>query len=117
MTQIKGDGETHPYLSKNDEFADYETWDIGNLDISELKKNEMLKGEYACSALKIGLQLEKQFGTNPYKIGLIGSTDSHTGLATAQEDNFFGKHSGGEPNKGRYLHPMPKVKWGEKETG
>ena len=113
VTQIKGDGETHPYLSKNDEFADYETWDIGNLDISELKTNEMLKGEYARSALKTGLQLEKKLGTNPYKFGLIGSTDSHTGLATAQEDNFFGKHSGGEPNKDRYLHPMAKVEKGE----
>ncbi len=112
-TQIKGDGETHPFLSKNDEFADYETWDIGNLDISELKKNKMLKGEYARSALKMGLKLEKKFGTNPYKFGMIGSTDSHTGLATAQEDNFFGKHSGGEPNKERYLHPMAKVAKGE----
>jgi len=112
-TQIKGDGETHPFLSKNDEFADYETWDIGNLDISELKTNKMLKGEYARSALKMGLKLEKKFGTNPYKFGMIGSTDSHTGLATAQEDNFFGKHSGGEPNKERYLHPMAKVAKGE----
>jgi len=108
-TQIKGDGETHPYLSTNDEFADYETWDVGNLDLSELKKKEMLRGEYARSALKTGLQLEKKFGTNPYKFGMIGSTDSHTGLATAQEDNFFGKHSGGEPNKDRYLHPMAKM--------
>lgn len=113
VTQIKGDGETHPYLSTNDEFADYETWDIGNLDISALKKKAMLKGEYARSALKTGLQLENKFGTNPYKFGLIGSTDSHTGLATAQEDNFFGKHSGGEPSKDRYLHPMAKVAKGE----
>ena len=109
VTQIKGDGETHPYLSKNDEFADYETWDQGNLDLSTLKKNEMLKGEYARSALKTGLKLEEKLGTNPYKFGMIGSTDSHTGLATAQEDNFFGKHSGGEPNKDRYKHPMAKV--------
>jgi hypothetical protein len=113
VTQIKGDGETHPYLSRNDEFADYETWDIGNLDISELKKNEMLKGEYARSALKTGLQLEKKLGTNPYKFGLIGSTDSHTALATAEEDNFFGKHSGGEPSKDRFKHPMAKVAKGE----
>jgi len=109
ITQIKGDGETHPYLSTNDEFADYETWDQGNLDLSALKKDEMLKGEYARSALKIGLELEKKFGTNPYKIGFIGSTDSHTGLATAEEDNFFGKHSGGEPSKDRYKHPMAKM--------
>lgn len=113
VTQIKGDGETHPYLSKNDEFADYETWDQGNLDLSALKKNKMLQHEYARSALKIGLRLEKKLDTNPYKFGMIGSTDSHTGLATAQEDNFFGKHSGGEPNKDRYKHPMAKM--GENE--
>ena len=109
VTQIKGDGEAHPFLSTNDEFADYETWDQGNLDLSELKKNEMLRGEYARSALKTGLQLENKFGTNPYQFGMIGSTDSHTGLATAEEDNFFGKHSGGEPNKDRYTHPMAKM--------
>ena len=109
VTQIKGDGETHPFLSKNDEFADYETWDVGNLDLSVLKKDEMLKYEYARSALKIGLQLEQRLGTNPYKFGMIGSTDSHTALAAVGEDNFFGKHSGGEPSKDRYLHPMAKV--------
>ncbi len=109
VTQIKGDGETHPFLSKNDEFADYGTWDQGNLDLSEVKKNEMLQHEYARSALKLGLRLEKNLGTNPYKFGMIGSTDSHTGLATAQEDNFFGKHSGAEPNKYRYKHPMAKM--------
>ena len=109
VTQIKGDGETHPYLSKNDEFADYETWAVGNLDLSELKTNEMLKGEYAREALKIGLALEQKLGTNPYQFGMIGSTDSHTGLATAEEDNFFGKHTGGEPNKDRYLHPMARI--------
>jgi hypothetical protein len=109
VTQIKGDGETHPYLSKNDEFADYETWAVGNLDLSELKKDEMLKGEYAREALKTGLELEERLGTNPYQFGLIGSTDSHTGLATAEEDNFFGKHTGGEPNKDRYKHPMARV--------
>jgi uncharacterized protein DUF3604 len=109
VTQIKGDGETHPFLSKNDEFADYETWAIGNLDLSVLKKNEMLRYEYARSALKIGLRLEDKLGTNPYQFGMIGSTDSHTALATAEEENFFGKHSGGEPNGERYNHPMAKV--------
>ncbi len=109
VTQIKGDGEAHPFLSPNDEFADYGTWDQGNLDLSVMKKNEMLQFEYARSALKIGLRLENKLGTNPYQFGLIGSTDSHTALATAEEDNFFGKHSGGEPNKDRYKHPMAKM--------
>ena len=109
VTQIKGDGETHPFLSKNDEFADYETWDQGNLDLSVIKENEMLQYEYARSALQLGLELEERLGVNPYKFGLIGSTDSHTGLATAEEENFFGKHSGAEPSPERWEHPMAQV--------
>lgn len=109
ITQIKGDGETHPVLSPNDEFANYETWDQGNLDLSTLKTDEMLYGEYGREALKRGLLLEEKFGVNPYKFGLVGSTDSHTSLASAQEDNFFGKHSGSEPGPERWEHPMAKV--------
>ena len=105
-TQIKGDGETHPFLSPNDEFADYENWDKGNLDMSEAKTDEMLQYEYTRSALKIGLKYKKELGTNPYKYGLIGSTDSHTSLATADEDNFFGKASNVEPSKDRWNHPF-----------
>ena len=108
-TQIKGDGETHPLLSPNDEFADYETWAIGNLDVSEAKTNDMLAGEYAREALKRGLALQQKLGTNPYQFGMIGSTDSHTSLATAQEDNFFGKHSGAEPGPERMTHPFMKT--------
>jgi len=108
-TQIKGDGETHPFLSPNDEFADYETWDQGNLDLSVAKKDEMLQYEYARTALQLGLQIEQRLGANPYKFGMIGSTDSHTGLATAEEENFFGKHSGAEPGPKRWEHPMAQV--------
>ena len=109
VTQIKGDSEAHPFLSPDDEFADYETWDQGNLDLSEVKENDMLQYEYARSALQIGLQLEEKLGVNPYKFGMIGSSDSHTGLATTQEDNFFGKHSGAEPNPKRWEHPMAQI--------
>jgi hypothetical protein len=112
-TQIKGDGETHPFLSPDDEFADYETWAIGNLDVSEAKTEDMLAGEYAREALKRGLAIETKLGTNPYKFGMIGSTDSHTSLATAEEDNFFGKHSGYEPNPHRMTHPFMKTDKGE----
>ena len=106
-TQIKGDGEAHPYLSPDDEFSDYETWDIGNLDtVPTVKTDDMLAGEYAREALKNGLVLEAKLGTNPYKFGMVGSTDSHTGLATAGEDNFFGKHTGAEPKPGRMEHPF-----------
>ena len=112
ITQIKGDGEAHPFLSPDDAFADYETWDAGNLDLSEAKKSEMLATEYGREALKNGLLLEARLGTNPYKFGLVGSTDSHTALATAEEDNFFGKHSGSEPSGERMLHPFTKTEQG-----
>lgn len=111
-TQMKGDSEAHPFLSPNDEFADYETWDKGNLDLSAPKQKSMLEFEYARSALKNGLKHEQRLGVNPYKFGLIGSTDSHTGLATADEDNFFGKTSAHEPNPERVTHPFVKVPGG-----
>ncbi len=106
ITQIKGDGEAHSFLSPDDAFADYETWDAGNLDLSAAKTEDMLQYEYAREALKNGLLLEKRFGTNPYKFGLIGSTDSHTGLATAEEENFFGKATNAEPSPRRMQHPF-----------
>ena len=116
VTQIKGDGEAHPLLSPNDEFADYETWDKGNLDLSSPKKDDMLQYEYARTALQIGLQLQQELGVNPYKFGMIGSTDSHTALATAEEENFFGKHSGTEPSPERIHHPMAETPSGRYES-
>jgi hypothetical protein len=109
VTQIKGDGETHPFLSPNDEFANFERWDKGNLDLTEKKKPEMLEFEYARSALRNGLKMEAELGVNPYKFGLIGSTDAHTALATADDDNFWGKTSSSEPNPGRATHPFVKT--------
>jgi hypothetical protein len=93
VTQIKGDGETHPLLSPDDEWADFETWDKGNLSLAGTipKQPGMLQHEYARAALKTGLQLEARTGVNPYKFGMIGSTDAHTSLATAAENNFWGK--------------------------
>lgn len=101
VTQIKGDGETHPFLSPNDEFADYERWDRSNLILSATKKPEMLEFEYARSALKNGLALEAALGVNPFQSGMIGSSDSHTGLSSVEEENFFGKHTGLEPSPTR----------------
>lgn len=105
-TQFKGDGEAHPILSPDDEFADFETWDLGNLDFSEAKADEMLAGEYAREALKRGLELEAELGTNPYAFGMIGSTDTHTSLSTAAENNYFGDHSGMEPRPQRATESM-----------
>jgi len=103
-TQIKGDGEAHSFLSPDDEFADYETWDLGNLDMSQAKTKDMLAGEYLRSGLKRGLEFEQKLGVNPYKVGQIGSTDSHTSLPAVEEENFFGKHSGVEPSPARAGH-------------
>ncbi|MDX1723812.1 MAG: DUF3604 domain-containing protein [Pseudomonas sp.] len=100
-TQTKGDGEAHPFLSPNDEFAAFETWDKGNLDGSVAKQKQMLEFEYVRSALKNGLKLERKLGTNPYKFGLIGSSDAHTGLAAMEEENFFGKTTPQEPSAER----------------
>jgi hypothetical protein len=103
-TQIKGDSEAHPFLSPEDEFADFDTWDASNLNGTQAKTQDMLQYEYAREALKTGLRLETEIGVNPYKMGMIGSTDSHTGMATAEEENFFGKHSGVEPEPNRWKH-------------
>ena len=103
VTQIKGDGETHPFLSPDDEFADFETWDKGNLALQGMipKEPGMLQYEYARAALKTGLQLEARTGVNPYKFGMIGSTDAHTSLATGAEKNFWGKATLVEPGMPR----------------
>jgi hypothetical protein len=108
ITQIKGDSESHPFLSPNDEFASFGDagWDKGNLTMQRAKTPDMLAGDYVREALKRGLAIEAKTGANPYKFGLIGSTDSHTSLATGDEDNFFGKHSGGEPNATRASAPQ-----------
>ncbi len=103
VTQQKGDAEAHPFLSPNDEFADFETWDRANINLVP-KTNDMLEYEYARSALKIGLEQEQKLGANPFKFGLIGSTDSHTILSTTREDNYFGKVAATEPSAERGEH-------------
>jgi hypothetical protein len=97
ITQMKGDGESHPALSPNDEFADYETWDKASFG-PQPKTPDMLPREYAREAFKRGLAYEIKLGANPFKFGVVGSTDSHTALSTAEEDNYFGKVTLLEPS-------------------
>ncbi|MGI9235438.1 MAG: DUF3604 domain-containing protein, partial [Woeseiaceae bacterium] len=99
VTQIKGDGETHPQLSPGDEFADFETWPPRIFDRGPSDE----RSNYARSALKLGLQQEAELGSNPFKFGMIGSTDSHTALATADEDIFWGKMGLQEPSPYRAM--------------
>ncbi len=109
VTQIKGDSETHPFLSPNDEFASYGVagWDKYNLSATKPMAESSYAGSYTREALKRGLILEGQTGANPFKFGMIGSSDTHTSLADVREKNFTGKHTGNEPNvKDRALAPQ-----------
>ncbi|GGO79324.1 hypothetical protein GCM10011348_13320 [Marinobacterium nitratireducens] len=101
ITQPKGTGEQHPTLSPNDEFAGFEIWDKGNLNLLP-KKEGMIATEYAREALKNGLMLEEKLGTNPFKFGIAGGTDMHTGLTADEENNFFGKYGTSEPKGERW---------------
>ncbi len=104
VTQIKGDSEAHPFLSPNDEFADYETWDRYNLGMTKKNEKSTLAGQYARSGLKRGLAFEAELGVNPFKFGLVGSTDSHITLAAVEEENFLGKYVNTEPSAERWSH-------------
>ena len=106
VTQIKGDGEAHPVLSPDDEFADYENWDVANIDGSAPKEDWMLEYEYGRSALKVGLELGKKLGANPYQFGLSAASDTHTALATTREANYFGKYAKTEPSPNRQNHEV-----------
>lgn len=99
VTQMKGDGEAHPRLSPEDEFADFETWDTGSF--VQAKKPGMVAREYAREALKRGLAYDQKLGANPFMFGMLGSTDSHTSLTTSREENFFGKAPPFEPSAER----------------
>ena len=98
VTQVKGDAETHPLLSPADPFADFETWDAGNILGTEEKTPDMLVTEYARALLGVGIATRDALGVNPYQFGLIGSTDSHTALSTADAGNYFGKFADSEPS-------------------
>jgi hypothetical protein len=100
VTQAKGDSEAHPFLSPEDEFADFENWDQGDTN-GNPKEDWMLQYEYARSALQVGIRLEDKLGVNPFKFGMIGSTDNHVSLSTSREDNYFGKLPHLEPNAKR----------------
>jgi hypothetical protein len=92
VTQAKGDSEAHPFLSTEDELADFETWDFGNAGSPMTpKKNEMLQFEYLRSALQWGLKHQENLGVNPFKFGMVGGTDNHVSLSTTREENYFGK--------------------------
>ena len=109
MTQVKGTGETHPALSPTDEFANFEIWDKGNISLSAPKQGWMLRYEYARSGLLEGLAHEQRIGINPFKFGMIGSSDSHTGYSAVAEHDFWGKFPESEPSANRVEAKMAGV--------
>jgi len=88
-TQIKGDSETHPTLSPEDPFADFEEFPFYLQPDSPAYDPK--PADYVRSGLLAGLAIEERIGFNPYRFGLIGSTDSHGGVSSAEEPNFWGK--------------------------
>lgn len=108
ITQIKGDSETHPYLSPDDQYADFETWDVGNLSLTQATTVGSLRGSYVRSALKMGLTLQQAQGLNPFKVGFVGASDSHTGVPASTEKDFMGKHSMMEPSPQRMQRPVSR---------
>ena len=90
VTQIKGDSETRSDFSPEDEFADFENYDY-YIQVGLNNDYKASTADYIRPALKRGLSIGQQVGVNPYKFGLIGSTDAHTGLSTSEEGNFWGK--------------------------
>jgi hypothetical protein len=113
VTQIKGDGETTPSLSPTDEFANFERWDTTTLGGTIVTTKEMLPFNYARSALRMGLQHEARLGANPFKFGMIGSTDAHTALSAPGEENFFGKVAPNEPSPKRWEEVLWKASNGD----
>lgn len=89
ITQIKGDSETHSSLSPDDEFADFENYPY--YIQREWTQWQPQRGDFVREALKQGLEIGNKLGQNPYILGVIGSTDAHTAMASAEEDNFHGK--------------------------
>ncbi|NBW85109.1 MAG: DUF3604 domain-containing protein, partial [Proteobacteria bacterium] len=87
ITQVKGTSDTHPALSKNDEWADFEImpFKVATQSISKPK------GSYVRDALLEGIKMENKEGFNPYKFGFIGSSDTHTAASSQEESNFFAK--------------------------
>jgi hypothetical protein len=126
VTQIKGDSETHPFLSPDDEFADYDTWDKTNIFGTARTTPQMLSGNYVRAALENGLVLQLKIGVNPFRFALIGSTDAHTSLATADEGNYWGKTANMPPGSdrmiGEFIHPInpvdqPTMNWEQAAAG
>jgi len=115
IIQTKGNSETHPLLSPNDEFAGdlgMVGWEYGNLTLTEKPlTKDMMPTNYLRAGLMRGLEQEAKLGVNPFKFGFVGSTDVHNSLTAIEEDNFFGKMPYHEPSPHRWDHVSKVSSW------
>jgi hypothetical protein len=117
IVQTKGNSETHPLISPNDEFAGdlgVAGWEYGNLTLTDKPlSKEMMPTSYLRAGLMRGLEQEAKLGVNPFKFGIVGSTDVHNSLMAIEEDNFFGKLPIQEPSPHRWEHLSKESDWKE----
>lgn len=104
VVQIKGQSMTHPILSPNDEFAEFELYPYSS-SFSVKAPRSKPQNSYVRGALKDGLAFEKSLGANPFKFGFIGSSDSHNAATVVEEDNYFGKIGLADPTPALRLNP------------
>jgi hypothetical protein len=109
VVQTKGQSETAPFLSPNDEFADFGVWDKMNLAGTKAHQESFYQNEYVRAALKKGLEIEQRLGVNPFKLGMIGGTDQHIGITAIEEDNYFGVTPMDEPKADRWKGVFQKL--------
>jgi hypothetical protein len=117
IVQTKGASETHPLISPADEFANFGTagWEYGNLTLTDAPMSKaMMPTNYLREGLKRGLEQEAKLGVNPFKFGIVGSTDVHNSLMAIEEDNFFGKMPIQEPSPDRWEHRSTGSSWDAK---
>ena len=114
ITQTKGDSETLPLLSPDDEFANFERWDKTNIAGTQDDTPEQQPHNYLRPTLTRGLKFANELGANPYKYGLIGASDNHTALSMVAADNFFGALPHEEPSPTRLLNKPLSIASGRK---
>ncbi|MDY6949358.1 MAG: DUF3604 domain-containing protein, partial [Pseudomonadota bacterium] len=112
ITQSKGQSETMPLLSPNDELAGFE---LMTSYIGVNKPITKFEGGYVRDALKRGLQMDSQLGTNPYKLGFVAGSDSHNSAGAYEEDHYFSKVGvlDGAPDRRGAVPPADYKSWDE----